>query len=326
MNTPTAAPNVLKIVSIDDLGLDIVQLPAGTFLIDGEVVEHSGFNSYNTSRQLAVKDVENILSITKKVNPIGYRMRDGSLETTLSVVEYERTKAELLLNSTTDEDGVTLWSDLDSEFAYRKWYIQWELVTKETTQYSEPWLVDRTYIRQDTGNPYIVAGFLTGKVDVPLYSYSRTAAIAGMLAEKFKSLGMTFQKGANYGATEGKHIWSNSEHSGLEYVTAFGKYIMGKAILPKTRGEFKGSFEYLESIYKEDKKWIESHIQTLYNLHFRNEAASGVLLSELSDKLKSVLSYVNTLDVKVMSQTSKRSALGKINEAIELVNTEVLEK
>ena len=146
------------------------------------------------------------------------------------------------------------------------------------------------------------------------------------MAEKFKSLGMVFQKGTSYGGTEGKHIWSNSEHSGLEYVVAFGKYIFNKQILPKSRGEFKGSFEYLDKIYQEDKKWIESHIQTLYNLHFRNEAASGVLLSEVNDKLKAALTYVNTLDVKVKSETSKRSALAKINEAIECVNKEVLEK
>lgn len=326
MNTPTTAPNVLKVASIDDLGLNIVQLPAGTFLIDGEVVEHSGFNSYNTSKQLAVKDVENILSVKKKAIPLGYRIRGTEGDASLDIAEYERTKSELKLNSTTDEDGDVLWNDLDSEFAYRKWYVQWELVTKEVVEYSEPWLVDRTHIHQDTGNPYIQAGFLTGKADVPLYGYSRTNAVASMMVEKFKSLDMTFQKGVNYGGTEGKHIWSNSEHSGIEYVTAFGKYIFNKQILPKTHGEFKGSFEYLDKIYQEDKRWIESHIQTLYNLHFRNEAASGVLLSEVHDKLKDVLAYVNTLDVKVKSETPKRSALSKITEAIECVNKEVLGK
>lgn len=326
MSTPTAAPNVLKVISIDDLGLDVVQLPAGTFFIDGEVVEHSGFNSYNTNRQLAVKDVENIRSVLKKTIPLGYRERGKTGDATLTIAEYERTKSELLLNSKTDEDGDVLWNDLDSEFAYRKWHTRWELVTESLIEYSEPWLVDRTHIRQDTGNPYIQAGFLTGKADVPLYSYSRSNAVAGMMAEKFNSLGVVFQKGTSYGGTEGKHIWSNSEHSGLEYVVAFGKYIFNKQTLPKTRGEFKGSFEHLDSIYQEDKKWIESHIQTLYNLHFRNEAASGVLLSEVNDKLKAVLTYVKTLDVKVKSETSKRSAVAKINEAIECVNKEVLEK
>ena len=324
MTTPTAAPNVLKVVSIDDLGLDIVTLPQGVWLIDNEVVSVSYQGWASKGHQISVENVDSIHSISKHTVLRGYKNKeDGS---SLSVEDYNHAASVLLKNSTADEDGDVLWSDLDSEFAYRKWRAQWERIAEEVTEYSSPWLLDRTHIRQDTGNHYIQAGFLTGKADVPLYSYSRSNAVAGMMAEKFNSLGMVFQKGTSYGGTEGKHIWSNSEHSGLEYVVAFGKYIFNKQILPKTRGEFKGSFDHLDSIYQEDKKWIESHIQTLYNLHFRNEAASGVLLSEVSDKLKAVLAYVNTLDVKVKSETSKRSALAKINEAIECVNKEVLEK
>lgn len=324
MTTPTAAPNVLKVVSIDDLGLDIVTLPQGVWLIDNEVVSVSYQGWASKGHQISVENVDSIHSISKHTVLRGYKNKeDGS---SLSVEDYNHAASVLLKNSTADEDGDVLWSDLDSEFAYRKWRAQWERITEEVTEYSSPWLLDRTHILQDTGNPYIQAGFLTGKADVPLYNYSRSSAVAGMMAEKFKSLGMVFQKGTSYGGTEGKHIWSNSEHSGLEYVVAFGKYIFNKQILPKTRGEFKGSFEYLDNIYQEDKKWIESHIQTLYNLHFRNEAASGVLLSEVSDKLKSALNYVNTLDVKVKSETSKRSALSKITEAIECVNSEVLGK
>lgn len=324
MSTPTASPNVLKVVSIDDLGLDIVTLPQGVWLVDNEVVSVSYQGWASKGHQISVENVDSIHSISKHTVLRGYKNKeDGS---SLSVEDYNNAVDVLLKNSTTDGDGDVLWSDLDSEFAYRKWRAQWERITEEVTEYSSPWLLDRTHILQDTGNPYIQAGFLTGKADVPLYSYSRSSAVAGMMAEKFKSLGMVFQKGTIYGGTEGKHIWSNSEHSGLEYVVAFGKYIFNKQILPKTRGEFKGSFEYLDKIYQEDKKWIESHIQTLYNLHFRNEAASGVLLSEVNDKLKAVLTYVNTLDVKVKSETSKRSAVAKINEAIECINKEVLEK
>lgn len=285
-------------------------------------VSYQGWDS--KGHQISVENVDSIHSISKRTVLRGYKNKeDGS---SLSVEDYNHTASVLLKDSTTDGDGDIFWVDLESEFTYRKWRAQWERITEEVTEYSSPWLLDRTHIRQDTGNPHIQAGFLTGKADVPLYSYSRTGAVASMMDEKFKSLGMVFQKGTSYGGTEGKHTWSNSEHSGLEYVVAFGKYIFSKQMLPKTRGEFKGSFEHLDKIYQEDKKWIESHIQTLYNLHFRNEAASGVLLSEVHEKLKSVLSYVNTLDVKVKSETSKRSAIGMINEAIACVNKEVLEK
>jgi hypothetical protein len=324
MNPTTATP-VLKVISIDDLGVNIVELPHGTFLVDGEVVSNTGYNSYNAKHQLAVKDVENIKSISKTNILVGYvPTTEGITDDVLSVEGYNDFLQELKVNCTQDEDGDIDWSDLDSEFTYRKFISQWKAKYKEEITYSEPLLVDRSHIRQDSGNPYIVAGFLTGRSDVPLYSYSRSNAVASLLAKKFESLGMEFKEGLNYGQTEGKKLWSNSTHSGLEYVTAFGKYIIGKNLVPKTRGEFKGSFEHLEKIYKEDKEWIENLIQVGYNLHFRNEGASTVLLSEVYSGIKTCINYVNTLDVKVKSETSKRSALAQLNKLLESVNQEIL--
>jgi len=324
MNPTTATP-VLKVISIDDLGVNIVELPHGTFLVDGEVVSNTGYNSYNAKHQLAVKDVENIKSISKTNILVGYvPTTEGITDDVLSVEGYNDFLQELKVNCTQDEDGDIDWSDLDSEFTYRKFISQWKAKYKEEITYSEPLLVDRSHIRQDSGNPYIVAGFLTGRSDVPLYSYSRSNAVASLLAKKFESLGMEFKEGLSYGQTEGKKVWSNSNHSGLEYVTAFGKYIIGKNIVAKTRGEFKGSFEHLEKIYKEDKEWIENLIQVGYNLHFRNEGASTVLLSEVYSGIKTCINYVNTLDVKVKSETSKRSALAQLNKLLESVNQEIL--
>lgn len=325
MNTPTTATQVLKVISIDDLGVNIVELPAGTYLVDGEVVSHGGWNSYNTTHQISAKDIENIRSIHKRNILVEYVMAvdDGSGDA-MSVESYNRIKAELSVGLTEDEDMHQEWDSLDAEFAYRKFVSFWKPKYKEETTYSEPLLIDRSHIRQDSGNPYIVAGFLTGRSDVPLYSYNRSNAVASMLAKKFESLGMEFKEGLSYSQTEGKKLWSNSTHSGLEYVTAFGKYIIGKNLVPKTRGEFKGSFEYLENIYKEDKNWIEDLIQVGYNLHFRNEGASTVLLGEVYSGLKTCINYVNTMDVKVKSETSKRSALMQLNKLLESVNQEVL--
>ena len=325
MNVPTTATQVLKVISIDDLGINIVELPHGNFLVDGEVVSNTGYNSYNSKHQIAAKDIENIRSIHKRNILVGYvPTTEGITDDVLSVEGYNDFINQFRNSYTEDEGGDKDWNSLDDEFAYRKFVAQWKPKYKEETTYSEPLLIDRSHIRQDSGNPYIVAGFLTGRSDVPLYSYNRSYAVASLLAKKFESLGMEFKEGLSYGATEGKKLWSNSTHSGLEYVTAFGKYIIGKNLVPKTRGEFKGSFEYLENIYKEDKKWIEDLIQVGYNLHFRNEGASTVLLGEVYSGLKTCINYVNTLDVKVKSETSKRSALMQLNNLLESVNVEIL--
>lgn len=325
MNAPTTATQVLKVISIDDLGVNIVELPHGNFLVDGEVVSNIGYNSYNSKHQIAAKDVENVCSVHTRSILVGYvPTTEGITDDVLSVEGYNDFINQFRNSYTEDEGGDKDWNSLDDEFAYRKFVAQWKPKYKEETTYSEPLLIDRSHIRQDSGNPYIVAGFLTGRSDVPLYSYNRSYAVASLLAKKFESLGMEFKEGLSYGATEGKKLWSNSTHSGLEYVTAFGKYIIGKNLVPKTRGEFKGSFEYLENIYKEDKKWIEDLIQVGYNLHFRNEGASTVLLGEVYSGLKTCINYVNTLDVKVKSETSKRSALMQLNNLLESVNVEIL--
>lgn len=324
MSVPTAT-QVLKVISIDDLGVNIVELPHGNFLVDGEVVSNTGYNSYNSKHQIAAKDVENVRSVCTRNTLVGYvPTTEGITDDVLSVEGYNDSISQFRNSYTEDEDGDKDWNSLDDEFAYRKFVAQWKPKYKEETTYSEPLLIDRSHIRQDSGNPYIVAGFLTGRSDVPLYSYNRSNAVASLLAKKFESLGMEFKEGLSYSQTEGKKLWSNSTHSGLEYVTAFGKYIIGKNLVPKTRGEFKGSFEYLENIYKEDKKWIEDLIQVGYNLHFRNEGASSVLLGEVYSGLKTCINYVNTLDVKVKSETSKRSALMQLNKLLESVNVDVL--
>ena len=320
---PATNQIVLKATSIDDIGVTVVELQPGTYLIDEEVVTSQlSWNSH--SRQVSVKDVENIRQIIKRNILVNFIDKDGC---ELTSDEYEQTKCGLEKhNNYNDILDETEWDSLESEFEYRKFMQRWKPVYKEETSYSEPLLVDKTHIRQDTGNPYIVAGFLTGRADVPLYSYSRTAAVAGLLEKKFESLGMVFQQNVNYAQTQGKKIWGNSTHSGLEYVTAFGSYIIGKNLVKRTVGEFKGSLEYLTKIYEEDREWIENHIQTLYNLHFRNEVASGVLLSEVFKQAKLVLTYVGTMEVKARSETSKREAVTQINKLIDLVNKEILEK
>lgn len=326
MITPQSATQVLKVISIDDLGVNIVELPHGNFLVDGEVVSNTGYNSYNSKHQIAAKNVENVRSVYTRNILVGYvPTTEGITDDVLSVEGYNDFISQFRNSYTEDEDGDKDWNSLDDEFAYRKFVAQWKAKYKEETTYSEPLLIDRSHIRQDSGNPYIVAGFLTGRSDVPLYSYNRSNAVASMLAKKFESLGMEFKEGLSYGATEGKKVWSNSTHSGLEYVAAFGKYIIGKNLVPKTRGEFKGSFEYLENIYKEDKQWIEDLIQVGYNLHFRNSGASSVLLSEVSAGVKTCINYVNTMEVKVKSETSKRSALAQLNKLLESVDKEILQ-
>lgn len=322
MSIPQATLPIVKVTSITDIGVHLVDLPAGTYQIDGEVVQgSSGF--YSQNKQVSVKDINDIRFITKKNVLAHYEDSSGS---TISVGIYNEELNLLCGSCVTVDDDKLYFDTLEEEFAYRKFKQRWMPVYRTDTTISEPLSVDKTELVQDTGNPHIVAGYLTGAANTPLYSYSRTNAMRSLLEAKFSSLGMEKATVSNYAQTEGKKIWANSHADTLEFVIAFGKYIIGKHMLPKTRGEFKGSLEHLEKMYNEDKRWLDEHIQTLYNLHFRNENASGVLLSEVHKGLKDAITYVSTLDVKVKSETSKRGALNKLNSLMELVNEEVLQK
>lgn len=322
MSVPQPAAAIVKVTSITDIGVHLVDLPAGTYQIDGEIV--TGQSTWSGGiKQVSVKDIYDIRLITKKNVLTHYEDSNGS---TISVGIYNEELNLLCGSCVTVDDDELYFDTLEEEFAYRKFKQRWKPVYRIDTTISEPLSVDKTELVQDTGNPFIVAGYTTGAANTPLYAYSRTKAMRSLLEAKFTSLGMEKSTVSNYGQTEGRKIWANSHADTLEFVIAFGKYIIGKHMLPKTRGEFKGSLEYLEKMYNEDKQWLDDHIQTLYNLHFRNENASGVLLSEVHKGVKDAITYVSTLDVKVKSETSKRSALNKLNSLMDLVNDEVLRK
>lgn len=325
MNPTTSnIPLVLKVLHIEDENINIVNLPYGVFEVDGQVVSNTSYNSHNNQIKISAKDINNIRKINSEKILVKYQDSEGF---DLDVVEYENIRLHLLSKSSYNEYTEEYdWQTLEDEFAYRKFDHKWKPVYKEVITYSDPLLVDKSCIKLDTGNPFITSGFATCQADATIYTYSRSGAVAHLLEKKFESLGMEFKGSINYGSTEGKKVWGNSTHGGLEYVTAFGKYIIGKDMVKRTQGSFNGTLEKLQKMYEEDKEWIENHIQTLYNLHFRDTGASSVLLSEVDKGVKQAITYVNPMDVKAKSETSKRSALNVLNKLSELVNKEVLEK
>lgn len=325
MNPTTSnIPLVLKVLHMEDENINIVNLPYGVFEVDGQVVSNTSYDSYNNQIKISAKDINNIRKINSGMILVKYQDSEGF---DLDVIEYENIRLDLLSKSSYNEDTEEYdWQTLEDEFAYRKFDQKWNPIYKEVITYSDPLLVDKSSIKLDTGNPFITSGFATCQADATIYTYSRSGAVAHLLEKKFESLGMEFKGNINYGATEGKKVWGNSTHSGLEYVTAFGKYIIGKDMVKRAQGSFTGTLEKLQKMYEEDKEWIEDHIQTLYNLHFRDSGASSVLLSEVVKGVKQAITYVNSVDVKVKSETSKRSALNVLNKLLDLANKEALEK
>ena len=73
---PATNQIVLKAINIDDIGVTVVELPPGTYLIDGEVVTSQlSWNSPN--RQIYVKDLDNIRQIIKRNILVSFVDKDG---------------------------------------------------------------------------------------------------------------------------------------------------------------------------------------------------------------------------------------------------------
>lgn len=142
MSTPETATQVLKVISIEHLGVNIVELPHGNFLVDGEVVSNTGYSSYNSKHQIAVRDVENVRSIHSQNILTHYSSTDGE---TLTVHGYQTQRQKLLNSSNFSEGDEWTWNNLEDEFAYRKFTSQWKAKYKEETTYSEPLLIDRSF-------------------------------------------------------------------------------------------------------------------------------------------------------------------------------------
>lgn len=313
MNTPTTN-NILKVVKITDLGINMVSIPNGVWLVDGEVVTNQGY----TPREVSCSFPDNIKRIlTTKVFK-HWVDQDG--EIVAEDAYREQHEALALKSSYSDEDGY-VFENLEDEFAYRKFKKNHKAVYEDVTEHVDC-TVDYSYIVQDTGNLFITSGYLVGDAD-PLFTYNKTGAVKAILHNKMKELGMEFVDNLSYSATAGKKVWSNSTHLGLQYVCAFGTYFMPKQMLPQTYGVRKGSLEAMKAMYEADKLWVEDLVVTCYNKHFGNKCASGLLLADLHDKLLVLKRNANTLDVKVNSDTTKNQMIRSIDDAFKMVTEEL---
>jgi hypothetical protein len=134
--------------------------------------------------------------------------------------------------------------------------------------------------------------------------------------------------GASYSQTEGKKIWGNSNHSHLEYITAFGKYVFTaeKNSMVKGANNIKGTLETLQKQYEADKKYLETIIESSYSVHFRNPEITGVLLGDVISEISSISSSVAGLDVKQKSCSSQRTVNAKLAALLKKLRESAQEK
>lgn len=289
-----------------------INLSRGLYLIDGEYVDVK-----SNIDLVQVKDVHNIVPVTITTVTSHYENATGDQK--MTVEEYDETVEKLRSKGRYDEYDDFIWQDLESEFEYRKFKQYWKSVPRQITSHGDPIPTTIQESVLDTGNRYIKSDYLNGKEDPISFTYSRYSAIYDLIKEKFEKLGMKYSDGLNHYSTRSEKVWSNSSHSGIEYLKAFGKYICPPEW--KNIRNVRGSLDELLVAYEEDAKKVDSYLQTKYNLHYGYVDQDKVNFSALLEKLHTVKSLAHRVDSKQKTTSEHFRLKAKIQSTIEYIES-----
>lgn len=301
----------MKAVEFVDKDIKFVELPRGTYEVDGNIVECKDYNN-----KVYVVDIDSVRPITR-TSVVCYYTTNG--EDRYEKDWYESQKSDLLKKRTVidlgDYETETKWESLEDEFSYRKFIYTYTAVNKNIEVIGDPIKFDVTSTVMDSGNPFIKSEFINGKENVSLFVYDRHSALLFIVKNCFDDLGMSFQNEVGYQQTKNQKIWGNSTHSCIEYVTAFGGYLFTnthKNIVTIMRG----SLEQMRSKYEEDKRTIEGIIRTRYNEHFGEIDKGNFNFKELINTLRTTQKRISDIKPSKSSYNDHSTALRLIREAI----------
>lgn len=303
-----------KGIQIDDKNITYVKLPGGTYLVDGEIVKNDNYISVS---RVQCKNPNDIRRVTE--NKYIKEYVSGDVRMTLQ--EYNKNKYELAVECIKSEnDGYTEYNSLQDEFKYRSFLADWKPIYATEQVVSEPIKVEIEHIKYDTGNKYIRSAFLNGADNEDtLYSYHQAEAWPDIVKECFDELHMEYQQGLSFSATANKKIWSNSDHSCIRFVVAFGTYVMGD-----TWGNprvIKGTLQDMINQYETDKKVIRNIIIRQYKKHFGDIDAGTFDFKTLLSTLKRCGSLFSNVQPKAKTADYYWSGVKCINAAIQQIET-----
>ncbi len=305
----------IKAVKIKDTGATVVQLSRGTWLVDDKECTIDSWNGM----EVVVQDPKSIKFKYETTSIDHYKDKEGN---TITVDEYEQECGQLSSKGYYDEDSTCGYSfgNLGDEFKFRLFKRTWTNVCVKSVEWL-PVTIEESFIQLKTDNPFITSMYTTVDLkhkDCLLYEYDRRAATKNIVAECFTRLGMVYVDGISYSKTEGQKVWGNSNNRHLEYVVAFNRYIFSgdKSQLVCGASPIKGTLESLLATYNADKNYLETIIESGYNVHFRNPEIMGVLLGDVISKISSVLSSTRDLNVKQSSTNSHRNLITKLSDLL----------
>ena len=290
---------MIKGFELTDKNIKYVKLTRGEWLVEDKPVK---VDYQDIDYQ--VESFDNIRRITKQ--NVLESVQVGDI--TYTGKEFKQLVSELMLFC--DDDGD--WKDIDKEYEFKKLQKLAERKFVDKIIIEEPELVDIKTGVIDTGSSYISPKFENGDIN-GLFYYNQDACWRGTVSKKFTELGFTFTVG-DLEATKSDKKWSNSTHSCIQYVKAFGKYILNEAWrYPQTK---IGTLEQCKEWEKTDVNKLNEIIQLNYNLEY------GVI--DINSKVKDIYKSVEVITQKAKELNVTKKDYFKlrflIDNCIELQN------
>ena len=304
----------MKMVDIKDIGVKYVILSGGKYLVGDRVIK---IDNWREQQKVQIQEGDEVREITETKVIVKYVK--GEEEMTID--EYKNIENEILQHRHWNEYDEPEWDNLEDEFEYKKLITYWNPIYRTVQEFSDPLKVEEvTELKYNTDNKFIKNIFLNGEntKDISLYTYNLPEARKYIVSEIFKNLGFKYEDNISYMRTEGKKIWSNSTHSVIRYVVAFGRYIFDDSWGDKYTP--RGTLEDMQKKYKDDYNEIKKIIMSHYNKTFGKIDKDEFDFVGLIDNLNSLRSTVRSIDSKVKTQGYQTKAVNKLDRMIEEIN------
>ena len=227
-----------------------------------------------------------------------------------------------------DEDEVVVVIDKEAykEFQHLKDDWAWNPDTLKLTWVEPQFEVDLGRLKSE--DPYVYSARTSN--DSPYtWEYNQARATAAYVSACFTGLGMHYiGEGSLHAPGEG--CWSNSEHSHLRYVRAFGKYLFSKDgylyDFMKCPRYYQGPLEDMLARSRSDKEFIERVIISAYKEATGSRPLQKNEITEVLKDLRAVLSDLDSVKTARNSGVSLGTAKQKIRDRVTALENILVEE
>lgn len=287
----------LKAIHLVDEGSYLVTGSSYTSLeVDGIPVQQATFVVSDLSSVLDVRQIPGVIT--------NYENESGEVKTT---EDYQLERDKLTANATKDSYGGYTFTDLDEEYAFRKFTKTWKPVKSEPKVEKLPVEFQVTEVRINSGDPDIVSLWNAPSMgaDSHLYSLDRNKISIPCFKTVCEELGLKYH---------------NPSHSGVRFATIEGKYVFDDA-LDFGRYKFVGTLEQC----KQEKKRIMTLITTRVKLLVAKENNVSLIRSaEVLNDLKTIIRQVSKVKPMKTSNSQHFTSIQLIRELISKVEKDLL--